>query len=207
VVSEIRLYVEGGGKGSDKRRFREGFRAFFKKIDGLAGEKRIQVRIISCGARTEAHSDFLRAIETHHDALNILLVDSEQPVDHKLNPKEHLRSVDKWSLPNCSADTCHLMVQAMEAWFIADIQALVGFYGQDFNRNSIPAHQNVEAIPKATLEDSLRSATKKTKKGAYHKGKHSHEILKRIDPDLVCKRAPHCEKLFDVLTKAIETSA
>jgi hypothetical protein len=199
------MYIEGGSKGN--RRLREGFSVFFNKIVELAREQRIKLQFISCGARTETYADFLRAIETHPAALNILLVDSEQPVDHKLNPIEHLQSVDNWSLPGCSEESCHMMVQAMEAWFLADIEALAGFYGQGFNPNNIPARQDVEEIPKAMLEETLRTATRKTKKGAYHKGKHSHEILKRIDPDLVCKRAPHCKRLFNVMTRAIETSA
>jgi hypothetical protein len=191
-------------EGFNKSRFREGFRAFFRSIDEKGRQRRVRFQIIACGPRAEAYSDFKKARESHPDAFNVLLVDSEGPVDQNSSALEHLRRIDKWDFPNCGEDTCHMMVQAMEAWFIAHTDALADFYGRELRLNQIPLNPNVEEVPKERLEIGLKSATKGTKKGEYHKGKHSHEILKRIDPVVVCERAPHCKKLFDVLTTAIE---
>jgi hypothetical protein len=39
----------------------------------------------------------------------------------------------------------------LEAWFLADKDALKACYGQGFNPNSIPGNPNVEQIAKATV--------------------------------------------------------
>jgi hypothetical protein len=209
MVKAVRIFAEGGGDGKNsKLQFRHGLNKFFNELTTVARDKRIRWDLIACGSRNNAYSDFVND-ELHQDpdAAVILLVDSEGPVSERCTPRQHLQQRDPWDMKRCDDNQCHLMVEMMEAWFIADLEALARFYGNDFNRKQIPANPNVEEIPKDVLEKSLRAATRQTKKGVYHKGKHSHEILKRIDPDLVCKRAPHCKRLFNVLTRAIETSA
>lgn len=57
------------------------------------------------------------------------------------------------------------MVQAMEAWFIADVETLKKFYGNGFKENSLPKTSNVEIITKDSLEPSLKNATRNTTKG------------------------------------------
>lgn len=64
-----------------------------------------------------------------------------------------------------TADQCHLMVQTMEAWFIADADTLAQFYGQHFNRNSLPGAKDVETIDKSRIEKALDAATRHTTKG------------------------------------------
>lgn len=61
----------------------------------------------------------------------------------------------------------------------------------------------MEEIGKKELLKALGSATHKTRKGKYHKTRHAPELLERIRPDVVRKRAPHCERLFDVVGKLI----
>jgi len=107
----------------------------------------------------------LLALDTHSDAFNVLLVDSEGPVDN--GPKEHLKSRDGWNLPNISVEHYHLMVQMMEAWLVADRDALSRFYGQKFNVNAIPRDLNVEQIGKQALESALKEATRHTANGEY----------------------------------------
>lgn len=94
------------------------------------------------------------------------------------------------------------MVQMMEAWFLADSEALGAYYGQRFGAKALPGRENVEQIPKADVERFLKEATKKTQKGEYHKIRHGSELLARIDPDKVRKRAPHCERLLAMLANA-----
>jgi hypothetical protein len=46
------------------------------------------------------------------------------------------------------------MVQAMEAWFLADREALAEFYGNGFSAQNLPGSPtNIEAIPKDDLND------------------------------------------------------
>ncbi|MGO9571560.1 MAG: DUF4276 family protein [Desulfomonilaceae bacterium] len=131
-------------------------------------------------------------------------MDSEGPVTNGHNPKQHLQRRDNWDLQQRHDDQCHLMVEMMEAWFLADVDALADYYRANFSRNSIPGRNNVEEIPKQEVEQALENATRHVKKGSYHKGQHSYEILKRISPVKVRERAPHCRRLFQVLAARLD---
>jgi hypothetical protein len=118
-------------------------------------------------------------LEDYPDAFNILLVDSEAAVNKP--PWDHLKSRDNWDSPSVDDTHCHLMVQAMEAWFIADIDTLKKFYGQGFRENSIPRNPNVEKIDKDSLEPSLKEATRNTVKGEYQKIQHASKLLELLN--------------------------
>jgi len=204
MVDEIRIYVEGGGDKKDtKSRVRQGFSGFLKDLVALAREKRIRWSIIACGPRNSTFDDFQTALRTHLQAFNVLLVDSESSVN--AGPRQHLQDRDGWDLSNVVDEQCHLMVQVVEAWFVADLSALERFYGENFNSNPIPKNPNVEQIDKNTLHSSLKAATWKTKKGEYHKIKHGPELLKQLDVSKVRNAAPHCDRLFITLKRKMET--
>jgi len=205
VVTEIRLYVEGGGNAKDtKTRMREGFSGFFRAIIDRVRERRIKWRVIACGPRNETYRHFEIALEVNAEAFNILLVDSEGPVSAR--PWEHLRASDRWGKPDADDSHCHLMVQTMEAWLIADVDALARFYGADFRRGAIPGNPNVEEIDKARLLPALEAATRDTTKGQYHKTRHAPRILGELDVSRVRSAAPHCERLFSTLSGLIDSS-
>jgi Domain of unknown function (DUF4276) len=200
VVKEIRIYIEGDS------RLRVGFGQFLDRLRSQVREKRIRWEIILCGSRIESFDNFKIALETHLDAFNVLLVDAEERVDNK--PWAHLKKRDDWQKPNgCSDDHCHLMEQAMEAWFLADLEALEDYYGQGFNSNPIPRGQNVEEIEKDRLISILQEATKHTSKKAYHKVKHASSILGKLREDVVRSRASHCERFFAMLEAIINPGA
>jgi hypothetical protein len=109
VVSEIRIYVEGGGEGRQtKAAVREGFQRLLRGIVLEARSQRVRWQIVACGPRKAAFENFLMVLDTHPGAFNVLLVDSEGPVNN--GPKEYLRSRDDWNLPDISAGHYHLMV-------------------------------------------------------------------------------------------------
>src|ERR1051326_7318499 len=181
MAKEIRVYVEGGGDKKDtKALVKQGFRVFLNDLFILAEEKRIKFYVIACGSRNSTLDDFRTALRTHQEAFNILLVDSDAPVTK--TPRQHLHnSARNWNLNNIEDEQCHLMVQVMETWVIADINALERFYGKGFNRKIIPKTRDIEEIDKAALYSSLEAATRITQKGRYHKIRHGPEILKRAD--------------------------
>jgi hypothetical protein len=199
VVTEIRIYVEGGGDSKDTKAFlREGFSIFLKDLVATARSKRIQWRLVACGSRNAAFDAFNTSVRQNPMSFNVLLVDSEAPVT--TTPWAHLRARDQWNPGNLPDDHCHLMVQAMEAWFISDIGALTEFYGADFYRNSIPSRANVEQVPKADLEPSLKAATRNTQtQGEYRKIHHASKLLALIDPATVRGASAHCDRMFTVL--------
>lgn len=204
MVAEIHLYVEGGGNAKDtKTRMREGFSGFCRAIIDRVRQRRIKWRVIACGPRNEAYHDFKVALEANPGAFNILLVDSEGPVSAQ--PWEHLHARDGWDKPDADDSHCHLMVQTMEAWLIADLDALDRFYGADFRRTAIPDNPNVEEIDKARLLPALEAATRDTTKGPYHKTRHGPRILGELDVNRVRSAAPHCERLFSTLSDLIDS--
>jgi hypothetical protein len=200
MVKEIRLYIEGGGNSKNtKFLMHQGFNKFFSPIAELAQTHKIRWKIIICGSRNNAFRDFSIALKAHPNAFNVLLVDAEGPVN--TTACQHLKQRDNWELAQVDDEQCHLMVQTMEAWLIADIDTLKKFYGQGFKENSIPKNPNVEQIDKQQLEPSLKAATRKTSKGEYHKIQHASKLLALLNVDKVRLAAPHCERIFTVLTQ------
>jgi hypothetical protein len=208
MVDEIRVYIEGGGDGKEtKARLRQGFHVFLNSLVETARSKRVGFQLVASGSRNEAFDDFQMALETHPDAFNVLLVDSEAPVNAE--PRQHLQQRDGWDLSHCNNNHCHLMVQTMEAWLIADLDALIRFYGQGFRANALPNNPNVEQVDKEQLAAALKAATVRTSKGKYHKTRHAPKILEQLDAVKVRRAASHCDRLFvtlDQLMRADQSS-
>ena len=92
----------------------------------------------------------------------------------------------------------------MEAWIIADADTVAKYYGQYFLKSALPAAQNLEGIEKASIENALAHATAQTQKKEYRKIRDAAVLLERIDPKIVRRRCPSCERLFVTLAQAIE---
>lgn len=198
MVKEIRIYIEGGGDSNNtKASIRRGFSQFFQELVQLARSKNIKWQIIICGSRNNAFRDFKNALESHPNAFNVLLVDAEAPVNNP--PWEHLKVRDNWTPPEIDDIHCHLMVQTMEAWMIADIDTLKKFYGKGFKENAIPKTLNVEKIDKSSLASSLKDATRNTSKGEYQKIKHASKLLEMLDVEKVRQASDYCNRLFEIL--------
>ena len=194
----VRVYVEGGGnyKRTDTATScRRGFQEFFEKL-GLPGRR---LSVIAGGSRDQTFNDFRKAVHQHPDDFVILLVDSEGPVGAP-SAWEHLIARDGWQPPvGANEDHAQLMVQCMEAWFLADRQELTKFYGQGFLEGSLPSQPNIEEIPKRSLLPALKHASKQTTKGPYDKTRHAFALLARIDPQRLRVASFHARRLFDVL--------
>ena len=194
-----RLYVEGGGdRNPSKTRCRQAFRAFLLNA-GLEGRL---PRIFASGGRQQAYDDFRHALHTSRDDDRaVLLVDSEGPVAMDVGRWQHLEDRDGWDKPaGADDDHVHLMVQCMEAWFLADRAALARYFGGGFGENSLPRRAEVEEVPKQDIERGLNDATRNSRpKGAYHKGRDSFAILAELDPDKVANASPHAKRFLETL--------
>ena len=204
-MSSIAIYMEGGGDGaSAKQALRQGMDTLLEPLKQVARAKSWRWKLVCCGSRNEAHRGFRNALCHGDGGVIILLVDAEGPV--KQSARDHLQSRDGWDVGTTPEDRIHLMVQAMEAWIVADPPALAKYYGQGFRLAALSKTQNLEDVSKQDLERSLRQATQDTRKGRYHKIKHASDLLKRIDVSAVTARCGHCKRLFDVLGKILATS-
>ncbi len=195
----IKVFVEGGGETNLlRRKCRQGFSKFFSKT-GLEGR---MPSIVASGSRRNAFDDFRAALRNpgKYDFI-VLLVDSEGPVT--TGPWQHLKKKpDNWDQPSGTTDDqVHLMVQCMEAWFLADKESLVAYYGNDFNQHALPARQDIENIAKNDVLNSLKNATSSVSKGEYGKGRHSFDILGLIDPIKVIAASPQAKRLVDTLNE------
>ncbi len=96
------------------------------------------------------------------------------------------------------------MIQLMQAWLVADLEALKKFYGPGFKPRLLGKRKVVEGFDKIEVEKALKEATKNTSKGPYHKTRHASELLKLANVDRVRKAAPACERLFATLTNLLD---
>jgi hypothetical protein len=203
VVREIRIYIEGGGDSADtKALLRRGFNGLLRELRTAAQQQRIAWSVVLCGSRERAFDNFLTALQTHRDAFNVLLVDAEGSVGGA--PWEHVRQRDGWNRPADVADEqCHLMVQSMEAWIVADVDALRAYYGPQLNANPLPRTAQIETVDRQRIAAALAEATRPTRKGRYHKIDHAADLLERLNVARVRAAAPHCDRLFTTLLAKI----
>ena len=201
-MSRVAIYMEGGGDGRDGRAaLRRGMDALLDSLKQAAREKAVRWKLVCCGPRDEAFRGFRNAMRNGDDAVLVLLVDAEGPVERE--PRAHLQFRDGWDLTAADADSVYLMVQTMEAWIVADSEALRSYYGQGFNAAALPRAADLEVVDKQDVQRSLHQATERTRKGRYHKIRHASDLLQRIDAETVKAGCRHCRRLFDELGRMI----
>ena len=204
-MSGVAIYMEGGGAGKDsKAALRQGMDAFLDPLKQVAREKKLHWKLVCCGPRDEAFRGFRNALRDGEDEVVVLLVDAEGTVEAAV--RAHLHARDGWDLTDINGQSVHLMVQTMEAWIVADVDALRGYYGQRFNQGALPRTVDLERVGKLSLENSLQRATERTQKGRYKKIAHASDLLKRIDAEQVKARCRHCGRLFDELGRMIDAA-
>jgi hypothetical protein len=93
----------------------------------------------------------------------------------------------------------------MEAWLVADPEALADYYDQGFNGNPLPRRLNLEEEDKARIYAALEAATRHTQKGTYRKIRHAGDLLARVDQEKAKTRCQHCKRLFDTIAVRIQT--
>jgi hypothetical protein len=172
MVEKLRVYFEGDD------RLRPGFRQFLSEIAEAARSKRCYFDLIATEGTPV--QDFQTALKAHPDAWNVLLLDSEDPQEFQLRRR---------SLEGCDPDSIFWMVQIMESWFLADVDALKALFGGSPSKGN----PKVEEIPKADVLERLNKAAN----GEYHKVKHGTKLLGLIDPLKVRNAAPHCNRMFN----------
>lgn len=200
MVTEIRLYIEGGGETRGMQApLREAFQTFLAPLREQARARRVGWSVVLCGGIGQTFDAFTNALEDHPNALNILLVDADAPVEDGRTPAQHLASMHQWRVQPDASKGCHLMVQVMESWFVADRQALRLFYRSALVESALPATTNIETVPK----DDIMAALDKATRGSYHKGKHAPKLLGLLDCETVKAASPHCRGLFACIEAAL----
>jgi len=216
-LKEVLILFEGDSA------LREGFRSFFKEVVNAAREQRIGIKFIA--TESTPLKDFCIALREREDEQDIfLLMDSDvslseiEPLSENYEDifrtliRRKITSGGFWqnNLSTVIAEgdlqkRLGLMVPVMEAWIIADVDSLAEYYGRDFHRSAIPNTEDVESIQKQRVLDSLKRATRNTRKRGYHKTRHAPEILKIIKRDVVCAKSRGCKRFFHILRETLES--
>ena len=198
VVTEVTVHFEGHSN------LRPGFHKIFEPHVNHARRQRIRFKLIAGGSRTEAVKDFLRSCRSRPSNVNVLLIDSEGPVPDTVSAIQSLRAQRFWDKSVvCDDDQVNLMVQAMEAWFIADPQALINHFGQDFNINALPSPQSAESVSPNDLTTAIHGGLRNSGRRRYDKVTDGVKLLQLVDRVKVAQYCQHFDRLMDYLSREI----
>lgn len=200
----VHLFIEGGGDESKGRqRLRQGFSALLEPLKQKGLQQQVRWDFVMCGATEKAYEQF-RDERERRAGLCVLLVDADGPLQSK--PWDHLRMRSSKMERVGPDDSCHLMVETMEAWLLCDLDEVARYYGQKFRREILPRPEQAERTGKAKLEQDLKRATQATQKGEYHKIRHAADLLERISFEKVREHSQSFHRLVATLEGYIGVS-
>jgi len=191
------IYLEGGGDSKELYvRCREGFRKLLKR-SGFDGRL---PRLVACGGRNAAFNDFkIDHVSKGASDYVALLIDSEEPVNDKETPWDHLKARDGWDHPAGSTnDQVFLMTTCMETWIITDREALSAHYGKKLRLRALPPLTDMEQRLRHEVQDQLAQSTRDCT-NRYVKGKRSFEILGKLTADVLEKHLPSFARFRKIL--------
>ena len=199
MVGRVVIHFEG----SDK--LRVGFGKLFGNHKNRARQNRIHFDMIAGGSNAETVKGFLRSCRLNPSDLNVLLIDSEASAPSVADALRVLRSRNYWDANVAPEDErIHFMVQAMEAWFIADRQAMASHFGNGFRCGRLPNPQNAESISPNGLTDSINQALRGIggrRRKKYDKVGDGARLLALIDEATVRRNCPSFGRLMDFLSR------
>jgi Domain of unknown function (DUF4276) len=214
-MKEIAIYLEGGGDTvQQKSELRTGMDVLLGVEKQSARAKKLRWKTVPCGGRQQAYEAFHDATQkADGETLLVLLVDSEDAIaaetaNAQANAQARMQHLvnrePNWNFAGVDPKQVHLMVRCMEAWIVADPDAMADYYGQGFHANCLPNRQNLEDEPKPDLYAKLKKATEKTQKGAYAKIKHASKLLALVDRSKIGKKCCRFLTFTEWLSKQIE---
>lgn len=170
------LYLEGGNH------LRPPIAQFIRRATGPIG-----LKIQPCGSGDNAIQEC--ADDEGRDGL--LLIDSEG--------EDLPQLAQRVASQIGAANRAFFMVQKMEAWFIADRNALRNHFGAGFRESALPRNRNVEEVSIQDIDNALRNATRDCAKQRYSKGRDDVGLLNQLNPNTVYNACPNFARLIDFL--------
>lgn len=194
------IYIEGGGDSKELHvRCRQGFRQLLERC-GFSGR---MPRLVACGGRSAAYSDFKTAYESNKAEYVAMLIDSEEPVSNPEETWDHLRNCDRWERPDGADDEQVLfMTTCMESWIAADHDTLGQHYGNNLQKSALPSLISLEQSNRQNIQERLKHATRNCS-NAYQKGKRSFEILGKLKPETIESHLPAFQRTKRILNEKL----
>ncbi len=185
MVKELRFYFEGD------TRLKAGFDSFLKEIKDAANSQRCKFYAVATNGTPS--QDYRAGLKANPNSWNMLLLDSDEALEDS-----QVELLQKKGLEGCDPDSVFWMVQLMESWFLADVDALRTHYDGGFQESALEGNPRVEQIRKLDVLSKLENATRRTTAGKYQKN-HAFKLLGLIDPAKVRRAAPHCDRMFSLI--------
>jgi hypothetical protein len=154
---------------------------------------------------------FRTAIGKGQDFHQILLVDSEDPVDPQGELSHgtavawnHLQSRDGWTRPHgTDDDQAQMMVACMETWIMSDREALSKVFGAELQVSALLPVNDLEQRSTSDVQRALENATRNCgPHKAYRKGRRSFQILAELNPDTLMNLS-YFKRLIQALTSRL----
>lgn len=195
------IYIEGGGDSKELHvRCRQGFRQLLERC----GFSERMPRLVACGGRSAAYSDFKTAHESNKAEYVAMLIDSEKPVSNPEETWDHLRNCDRWERPDGADDEQVLfMTTCMETWIVADRDTLRQHYGSSLQESALPSLISLEQGNRQDIQEGLKRATRNCS-NAYQKGKRSFEILGKLEPETMESHLPAFQRAKRILNEKLQ---
>ena len=201
---KVRLYVEGGPKGTHAdglRRFKNGFKQHLVRLDPLLNS----LDVSPCGSTVETIRDYALAVREHKaDCIVALLVDADAPVAAPTSAEHIETKLNSAKIPQEARTNVFLMVQCMEAWLVTDVAALEKCFKRKVRADELPLNPNIEAVPVKDVFAALDALAKQTPTRHYHKIRDGAEILAALNPKVVGPRSSHARDLHAFLRKSVQ---
>ena len=200
MVDQINIYFEGNND------LKPGFRRLFDRHVQRARQRGVKFDLFAGGPRYETVKDFLDSCRHNPSALNILLIDSESAVSDVRRSIRALRRHSVWDADvHCEDAQVNFMVQAMEAWFVADRRALASHFGNRYNANALPSPQSAESIAPANLVAAIQRGLPRRgrRRRSYDKVSDGAALLGLIDHATVSRHCPNFRRLMDFLDRQL----
>ncbi|PZS04121.1 MAG: hypothetical protein DLM69_02200 [Candidatus Chloroheliales bacterium] len=214
------VFFEGDSQPSSSRQTRTLARALEQFLRRALSEKaeikdlarcNIEVEdleVRSCGSDASAVKDFATEFvrgRVGGKSFIMLLVDSDEyvpaiPDTGALNHiQRKFKSGGRSRLPAAvQPDQVHLMVQAMEAWFIADLDALEKYYGKRLKK--LDDIVEIERTPRP--KSRLKAAAQAIRQD-YDEIEDGRELLARVRIRQLESRCPNFKRLLDKLWEVL----
>ena len=177
------VYLEGGGEtAAQKGTYRVGFAKMIAKCGA------IDIRVIPCGSRREAHRQFCNA---DPEPRALLLVDSEDPVAFNQSAMSHLAARDGWDWPShVTPGQIHVMATTIETWLSCDPEGLSTYFGTGFDGRKLVQRVDIESAAKTDVLHSLLNAATGGRDGGYSKRvDRAARVVSAVSPHAIRKRA------------------